>query len=87
MSKHKVTVVITQTAPGEAYVATFPAFPDWATQGDTVEDALRMAKEYVELQMEDGKPDDLEMLEIARAAFIAVGEVEVEIPVPVPTKA
>jgi len=87
VSKHKVTVVITQTAPGEAYVATFPAFPAWATQGDTVEDALRMAKEYLELQLEDGKPDDLEMLEDAWAAFTAVGEVEVEVPVPAATKA
>ncbi len=82
MKLHKVTVVITQTAPGEAYVATFPAFPDWATQSDTVEDALRMAKEYVELQLEDCKADDLEMLEYAKAAFTAVGEVEIELPVP-----
>ena len=73
MKKHKITVVITQTAPGEAYVATYPAFPGWATQGDTVEDALRMAKEYVELQLEEGKADDLEMLEYARAVFTAVG--------------
>lgn len=82
MKTHKVTVVITQTAPGEAYVATFPAFPGWATQGDSVEDALRMAKEYLELQLEDGDPYDLEMLEEARAGFIAFGEVEVELPVP-----
>ena len=87
MQKYKITVVLTQTTPGEAYVATFPAFPAWATQGDTVEEALHMAKEYLELQLEDGNPDDLEMLEYARAMFTAVGEVEVEVPAPVATKA
>jgi len=48
---------------------------------------LRMAKEYLELQLEDGNADDLEILEYAKAAFTAVGEVEVELPVPAATKA
>ena len=49
MEKCKVTVILTQAAPGDPYVATFPAFPTWSTQGDTVEEALRMAEELVEL--------------------------------------
>ena len=36
MEKHKVTVILTQTSLGDSYVATFPAFPAWATQGETV---------------------------------------------------
>jgi len=78
MKKHKITVVLTQTAPGDPYVATFPAFPGWATQGDTVEDALRLAKELVELNLAEDEEGYSDNLEVARASFAAIGEVEVE---------
>ena len=76
MKKHKITVVITQTSPGEPYVATFPG---WATQGDTVEETLRMAKELVDVNLEEDEDGYLAMLENAHASFAAVGEIEVGI--------
>ena len=79
MGKHKVTVVLTQSAPGEPFVAIFPAFPAWATQGDTVEEALRMAKELVELNLEEDEEGYQDMLEIAHVETTVVSTIEVEV--------
>ncbi len=80
MEKHKVTVILTQTGPKEPYVATFPAFPAWATQGDTREEALRMAKELVELNLEKDEDEYRELLDSAYCPITAVVHIEVEAP-------
>ena len=80
MEKHKVTVILTQTSVGEPYVATFPAFPGWATQGDTVDEALHMAKEFVELNLEYDEEEYRELLDEACSQVTVISEVEVEVP-------
>ena len=68
--------------PGEddGYVAFMPLFPSCTTEGDTVEDALKNAKESLELALEDPSDTDLECLTISHAKYIVIGEVEVEAP-------
>ena len=86
MDTRKVTVVL---FPGEdgGYVAFMPLFPSCTTEGETVEAALRNAKESLELALEETKQDDIECLGYSHPAHIVVGEVEVEVPeqVTVPT--
>ena len=77
MKKHKVTIILTQTSLGDSYVATFPA---WATQGETVEEALRMAKELLELNFEDNDEEYREFLEEACSLVTVISEIEVEVP-------
>ena len=80
MEKHKVTVILTQTSLGDSYVATFPAFPAWATQGETVEEALHMAKEFLELNFEGNDEEYRELLEEACSLVTVISEIEVEVP-------
>lgn len=80
MEKCKVTVILTQAAPGDPYVATFPAFPTWSTQGDTVEEALRMAKELVELNLEEDEDEYRWLIEAAYSPLTIVGQIEAGIP-------
>ncbi len=79
MDTKKVTVVL---FPGEdgGYVAFMPLFPSCTTEGDTVQGALKNAKESLELALEETKQDDIECLEYSHPAHIVVGEVEVEVP-------
>ena len=85
MSKRKVTVIL---YPGEdgGYVAFLPLFPSCTTEGDTVEETLRNAKESLELALEAPTDIDLECLDHSHATHIVIGEVEVEVSsqVPVP---
>ena len=56
MTTKKITVVV---YPGEdCYVAYMPLFSGCTTQGETVEDALQMAKESLELMLYD--PDEFD---------------------------
>lgn len=80
MEKCKITVILTQAAPGDPYVATFPAFPAWSTQGDTVEEALRMAKELVELNLEEDEDEYRWLIEAAYSPLTVVGQIEVGTP-------
>jgi predicted RNase H-like HicB family nuclease len=79
MSTKKVTVVLFPGTDG-GYVAFIPLFPSCTTEGDTVEDTLKNAKESLELALEEPSDTDLECLEISHAEYIVVGEVEVEVP-------
>ena len=87
MEKHKVTVILTQSSLGEPYVATFPGFPAWATQGDTVEEALHMAKEFLELSLEAEDEEYRDLLEEACSLVTVVSEIGVEVPVTQSVKA
>ncbi len=78
MAKKKVTVVI---YPGEdCYVAYMPLFPGCTTQGESVEDALRMAKDSLELALYDPDEFDLWALD-AYSEDVTVSTVEIEFPV------
>ena len=81
MGKRKVTVIL---YPGEdgGYVAFMPLFPSCTTEGDTVEETLRNAKESLELALEAPSDTDLECLDHSHAKHIVVGEVEVDVEVP-----
>ena len=76
--KCKVTVVLMPAEEG-GWVAYAPVL-GWATEGDTKEHALAMAKEMIELMLEEPKPDDLDALDIAYSPNAALAEVEVHVP-------
>ncbi len=61
MDKKTVTVFV---IPGQesGYVAFFPFFPSCTTQGETLEETLRNAKEALELALEDMDEEDWESL-------------------------
>jgi predicted RNase H-like HicB family nuclease len=54
------TAVIEPDEADGGYVVTFPAIPDLATQGETLEEARRMAEDclrgYLEVLRETGRP-------------------------------
>ena len=79
MDKRKVSVVL---FPGQSggYVAFMPLFPSCTTEGDTVEESLKNAKEALELALEAPSDTDLECLEHSHAEYVVVGEVEVDVP-------
>ena len=79
MATKKITVIL---YPGEddGYVAFMPLFPSCTTEGDTVEEALRNAKESLELALEEPNDTDLECLTLSHAKHLVIGEVEVEVP-------
>ena len=79
MDKKKVSVVL---YPGQCggFVAFMPLFPSCTTDGETVEESLRNAKEALELALEVPSDIDLECLDHSHAEYVVVGEVEVEVP-------
>ena len=83
MDKRQVTVIL---FPGEdnGYVAFMPLFPSCTTEGETVEETLKNAKESLELALEAPTDADLECLNYSHAKYVVVGTVEVEIPDQVP---
>ena len=85
MEKRKVTVVLFSGEDG-GYAAFMPLFPSCTTEGYTVEEALKNAKESLELALEESTLDDLECLGYSYPAHVVIGHVEVEVPsqVPVP---
>jgi predicted RNase H-like HicB family nuclease len=46
------TVILTPEPEVGGYSVTVPALPEVATQGETVEEALAMAREAIELSLE-----------------------------------
>lgn len=46
------TVILTPEPESGGYSVTVPALPEVATQGETVEEALAMAREAIELSLE-----------------------------------
>ena len=79
MDTRKVTVIL---FPGEdsGYVAFMPLFPSCTTEGETVEETLKNAKESLELALQAPTDVDLECLDHSHAKYTIVGEVEVEVP-------
>ena len=78
MDTKKITVVVYPSE--DCYVAYMPLFPGCTTQGSSVEDALRMAKESLELALYEPDEFDLWALD-AYSDDVVVGSVEIEFPV------
>jgi len=57
---HTFTAIIEPDEEEGGYVVTFPAIPDLATQGETIEEARTMAEDclrgYLEVLRESGRP-------------------------------
>ena len=91
MDKRRVTVILYPGDEGR-YVAFMPLLPGCTTQGDSPANAMEMAKESVELMLDDATEDDLEALDVSWVPHVVVGEVEVHVPkqkrkAPKPTRA
>ena len=80
MVKRKVTVVLFHDDEAGGYVAVMPTFPHCTTQGDTVGHALAMAKECLELNLQEPTDWDLFDLDHAYSEHVVVGTVEVDVP-------
>jgi len=78
MSKHKVTVILLPSDEGRFQVFV-PYFPHCTTDGDTVEDALKNAKEALEGLLETPEDIDIEALEYSHSSVVVVSEIEVEV--------
>ena len=74
----KYTAVLFPDAEG-GYTVVVPALPGCVTEGDTVEEALAMAKEAIELYLESLAGHGEEVLEEEASPVIAT--VEVDVPV------
>ena len=80
MVKKKVTVVLLHDDEAGGYVAIMPTFPHCTTQGETVAHAFAMAKECLELNLQDPTDWDLFNLDNAYSQHVVIGAVEVEVP-------
>lgn len=80
MAKRKVTVVLFHDDEAGGYVAVMPTFPHCTTQGETVSHALAMAKECLELNLQEPTDWDLFDLDHAYSEHVVVGTVEVDVP-------
>ena len=81
MVKKKVTVVLFHDDEAGGYVAVMPTFPHCTTQGETVSHALAMAKECLELNLQEPTDWDLFDLDHAYSEHVVVGTVEVDVPI------
>ena len=79
MSKKNLPVILLPDVEG-GYSVFIPLFPSCTTQGETAEEALRNAKEALELLLDDPSEDDLECFDILTVSHVVVGQVEVEVP-------
>ena len=60
MSEHQYTVILEPDLEEGGYTVTVPALPGVATQGETLEEAIAMARDAIRLHIEaltaDGEP-------------------------------
>jgi predicted RNase H-like HicB family nuclease len=76
MSKYNVTAIVYPQSEG-GYSVVCPDISGCASQGDTLDEALKNIKEAVELRLE-GDTDALEELKASSLPGRIVAEVEVE---------
>jgi predicted RNase H-like HicB family nuclease len=79
VEKRKVTVILLPAEEG-GYSVFIPLFPSCTTGGDTAQEALKNAKECLELALEKPTSDDLEFLQYLDVEHVVVGRIEVEVP-------
>ena len=80
MVKKKVTVVLFHDDEAGGYSAVMPTFPYGSTMGDTIEYAMAMAKECLELTFQEPTDWDLFDLDHAYSEHVVVGTIEIEVP-------
>ena len=80
MTKRKVTVVLFHDDEAGGYTAVMPMFPHCTTQGETVQHALAMAKESLDLNLLEPSDWDLFDLDHAYSEHVVVGTVEIDVP-------
>ena len=60
MSEHRYSILLHPDEEQGGYTVTVPALPGCITEGDTIEEAIAMAKEAIQLYIEsliaDGEP-------------------------------
>ena len=60
MNMHRYTIILQPDTDEGGYTVTVPALPGCITQGDTLEEAIAMAKDAIKLHLEvlaaDGEP-------------------------------
>ncbi len=60
MKEYKYTIILDPDPEEEGYTVTVPALPGCVTQGETIEEAIAMAKDairlYIETLIADGEP-------------------------------
>jgi antitoxin HicB len=60
MSEHQYTIVLQPDPEDGGYTITVPALPGIVTQGETLEEAIAMARDAIQLHIEaliaDGEP-------------------------------
>ncbi|GAC1393388.1 MAG: hypothetical protein NVS4B11_28940 [Ktedonobacteraceae bacterium] len=60
MSEHRYTIILHPSIDEGGYTVTVPSLPGCITQGDTLEEAIAMAKDAIRLHLEvlaaDGEP-------------------------------
>ena len=52
MSKHRYTIILQPDEDEGGYTVTVPALPGCVTQGETLEEAIAMAKDAIRLHIE-----------------------------------
>ena len=80
MVKKKVTVVLLHDDEEGGYTVIIPTIPQLATMGENVEHAFAMAKECLELSLQEPTDWDYYELDQAYSEHVVVGTIEVEIP-------
>ncbi len=75
MSEYRYTIILEPDPDEEGYTVTVPALPGCVTQGETIEEAIVMAKDairlFIETLMAEGQPVPQE-LEHPQAIIINV---------------
>ncbi len=82
MPTRRVTVVLFHDDEAGGYTAIMPMFPHCTTQGESVENALAMAKESLELNLQEPSDWDLFDLDHAYSEHVVVGTVEIDVAEP-----
>ncbi len=80
MIKRKVTVVMLHDEEQGGYSVVIPTIPQLATMGEDVEHALAMAKECLEISLQEPGDWDYFNLDHAYSEHVVIGTVEVELP-------
>ena len=80
MVKKKVTVVMLHDDAAGGYSVFIPTIPRLATVGENVEHGLAMAKECLEISLQEPGDWDYFELDNAYSEHIVVGSIEVELP-------
>lgn len=82
MIKKKVTVVLLHDDEMGGYSVIIPSIPQLATMGENVEHAFAMAKECLEISLQEPTDWDYYNLDHAYSEHVVVGTIEVELPDP-----